>query len=306
VGNAFDNTIVGNAGINLLDGGGGADTLLGGGGNDTYVVDHVGDLVVESDNQGYDTVKTSLSSYLLTPNVEALTYTGTGSFRGTGNELANQITGGAADDVLDGGVGADRLVGGKGNDLYYVDNAGDVVVENAGEGFDTVIVTASSYKAAANVEAVVFVGSGNFTGFANATGSTSVTGGNGNDMLVGGAGNDILTGGGGNDVLSGGAGADTFVFSGLTGMGVDRITDFVSGTDRIQLNAAGFGITAIGDLSFAAGAAPAATDNHPTLLYNNGTGALYFDPTGGSSVDQVLLATLDNRPSLALSDFLIA
>lgn len=66
----------------------------------------------------------------------------------------------------------------------------------------------------------------------------SFTGGFGADVLTGGAGNDSLTGRGGNDVLTGGGGADTFRF-GITppgyGTGVDTITDFVAGLDKIAL-----------------------------------------------------------------------
>ena len=41
--------------------------------------------------------------------------------------------------------------GGAGNDIYFVDNASDAVVENAGEGTDAVFSTAN-YGLAANVE----------------------------------------------------------------------------------------------------------------------------------------------------------
>ena len=61
----------------------------------------------------------------------------------TGNDVANFLGGQTGDDVLagkagndalDGGSGADTMRGGAGNDIYYVDNVGDVVEENAGEG----------------------------------------------------------------------------------------------------------------------------------------------------------------------------
>ena len=107
-GNALDNVITGNGGVNVLDGGGGNDTLDGKGGNDPYYVDSAADIVIESANGGVDTVQTTTASYTLSNNVENLTFTGTGNFQGTGNNLDNTITGGTGNDSLYGGSGADR------------------------------------------------------------------------------------------------------------------------------------------------------------------------------------------------------
>ena len=63
-----------------------------------------------------------------------------------------------------------------------------------------------------------------------------VLGGSGRDTLMGTPGDDRITGGAGADVLTGGAGADTFVYLSLRDAG-DRITDFVPGTDRLDLSA---------------------------------------------------------------------
>ncbi|EJZ22635.1 M10 family metallopeptidase [Rhizobium sp. Pop5] len=136
IGNEADNTLWGNAGDDSLSGGSGNDTLIGGTGNDTYIVDDLGDVVTEGLNQGTDLINTSLSSYALTniANVENLTYTGSASFTGTGNALANRITGGAGNDLLDGGAGSDTLIGGAGNDIYVVDNSFDFVFEVANQG----------------------------------------------------------------------------------------------------------------------------------------------------------------------------
>jgi Ca2+-binding RTX toxin-like protein len=83
-------------------------------------------------------------------------------------------------------------------------------------------------------------GSGNDTLIANDSGCT-LTGGAGNDTLIGGTGNDRLVAGAGVDVLAGGGGADTFVFAvgdtaAATGQH-DRITDFTSGADHVDLSA---------------------------------------------------------------------
>jgi len=234
-GNALANTITGGAGNDVLNGGFGADSLIGGVGNDAYVVDNVGDVVVENAAEGTDTVWTNLSAYTLGANAENLTYFGTGAFTGTGNGLANTITGGAGNDVLNGGFGADSLIGGVGNDAYVVDNVGDVVVENAAEGTDTVWTNLSAYTLGANAENLTYFGTGAFTG----TGNALV------NIIVSGAGNDTLDGGAGADTLQGGAGNDIYV--------VDNAGDVVSeeanaGTDEIRTSLATYSIAAVANV----------------------------------------------------------
>ncbi|QHB28516.1 hemolysin-type calcium-binding bacteriocin [Pseudomonas monteilii] len=202
-GNTLNNIMFGGAGNDLLNGGAGADRLVGGLGNDIYVVDNLADVVIEATGAGTDSVRTTLASYTVGANVENLIYTGAGNFSGGGNTLNNILISGVGDDLLNGGAGADRMVGDLGNDTYVVDNAGDVLIEAAGAGTDSVRTTLASYTLGANIENLTYTGVGNFSGSGNTLDNT-ITSGAGNDLLNGGAGNDQLLGSSGNDTLNGG------------------------------------------------------------------------------------------------------
>ena len=102
------------------------------------------------------------------------------------------------------------MAGGPGNDIYIVDNAGDVATENANAGVDTIKTGLLSYTLPDNVENLVFTGLGPFIGTGNAL-NNAITGGVGIDTLTGGAGDDTLDGGLGPDRMAGGAGNDTYV-----------------------------------------------------------------------------------------------
>ncbi|SDN53347.1 peroxidase family protein [Pseudomonas jinjuensis] len=243
-GNALNNYMRGAAGNDVLIGGAGNDTMVGGAGHDTYEVTEAGDSVVELGGEGTDTVWTRLSSHTLGNNVEQLVYSGTGNFSGTGNALNNYLKGAGGNDVFIGRAGNDTMAGGAGHDTYEVTDAGDSVVELAGEGTDTVWTTLSSYTLGNNVEQLVYSGTGNFTGTGNAL-NNYLRGGAGNDVLDGGAGNDVVVGGAGNDTMNASLGDDIFVFS-AAGFGADRILGFdaiaTGGQDRLDISA--LGITA--------------------------------------------------------------
>ncbi|HMJ93720.1 MAG TPA: calcium-binding protein, partial [Allosphingosinicella sp.] len=138
IGNALDNRLTGNSNWNFLDGRAGADTMIGGQGNDTYVVDSLGDTIVELAGEGEDTVRSAVT-FTLGQHLENLTLIGTAAVNGTGNASANRILGNDGANVLDGGGGMDFMEGGLGNDTYYVDSNGETVNEHPGGGIDTVI-----------------------------------------------------------------------------------------------------------------------------------------------------------------------
>jgi Ca2+-binding RTX toxin-like protein len=144
----------------------------------------------------------------------------------TGDGGANMLAGRGGDDsldgrggsdLLDGGSGADSMTGGAGDDIYFVDEIGDSVIESSGGGTDEVRTGLASYSLAAlaNVE--------------NLKASSDVDhdfrGSVGNNVLTGGAGSDFLRlYDGGNDSAFGGAGNDVILFGGAMSW-----ADFVDG-----------------------------------------------------------------------------
>ena len=181
-------TLLGGAGNDLLNGGASADFMLGGTGNDVYVVDNSVDQVIENAGEGNDTVFASID-YRLTANVDNLILQGGADLQGFGNSAANAIFGNTGNNILDGDAGSDTMTGGAGNDAYIVDNTGDIVVENPGEGDDTVFAS-TNYALTANVENLILQGAGDLQGQGNNL-INRIFGNSGSNLLDGGAGADI-------------------------------------------------------------------------------------------------------------------
>ncbi|MFO0005913.1 MAG: calcium-binding protein, partial [bacterium] len=117
-----------------------------------------------------------------------------------GNDLENE---------LNGGAGADVMIGGAGSDFYIVDDAGDVVMEHHHGGVD-VVLSSISYILSDNVEKLILAANaGDLNGAGNAQNNTLI-GNEGRNVLSGGAGNDWLNGASGDDTLIGGEGQDVF------------------------------------------------------------------------------------------------
>jgi Ca2+-binding RTX toxin-like protein len=68
-----------------------------------------------------------------------------------------RIYGSAGDDTMAGTSDADTMCGGLGNDGYVVNNQGDVIIEYANQGYDTVYASID-YRLDENVEALVLTG----------------------------------------------------------------------------------------------------------------------------------------------------
>jgi Ca2+-binding RTX toxin-like protein len=224
--------IFGFAGNDMINGGGGSDTLFGGAGDDTFVFatpDPAPDTIVELLNEGTDLVRSTITVAALAANVENLTLEGTVAINGTGNILANIITGNSAINTLSSGGNVDSLIidtliGKAGNDIYIVDSTNDVVTEVAGEGTDTVN-SAVTFTLPANVENLILTGTGAISGTGNVLANTitgniaanTLNAGNNTagttiiDTLIGKAGNDIYVVDSTNDVVTevAGEGTDT-------------------------------------------------------------------------------------------------
>ena len=178
---------------------------------------------------------------------------GAGADTLAGNQAANRLEGDAGNDRLDGrdgpdlligGAGADTLIGGAGHDTFLVQDALDLVVEDAsrfGE-IDTLrvampdLVTLPAGVEMLRLDAAGRAGRG--------TGAHELLVGNAApNRLESGGGHDVIEGRGGDDTLVGGWGQDSFVMR--RGDGFDRIEAFTPGQDRLVLIGFGFDAPAL-------------------------------------------------------------
>ena len=281
IGNEADNSLQGGAGNDTLNGEAGADTLVGGDGSDTYYVDNTGDVVTETNANakvgGSDWVITSLSAYTLGANVEAGRILSAGSANLTGNALNNWLYAGAGDNVLDGGAGSDTASYNFAATGVTVSLAITGAQSTGGSGSDTLI---------------------NFENLYGSKYNDTLTGKAAGNALYGDSGNDTLNGGAGADTLVGGTGNDTFVLASVTDTGItkgtwDVITDFVSGTDKIDLSAIDASTLTAGDQAFGS-------------LTVGGTFSGAFAATASLYYDNVARVLYGNNDADAQADFAIA
>ncbi|MFP1631676.1 calcium-binding protein [Zhengella sp. ZM62] len=257
-----DDEITGSGGNDDLVGDAGSNSATLIGGNDT-IRGHGGDDVI------YGDARSSSGSGSSVDCGNDILYGGDGNdtIYGDVGISGGMVSGG--NDVIQGGAGADALFGGDGYDLLsYVDSTAGVQVSlatNTAAGGDAAGDTFSGFEnLVGSGHADFLVGSGGANHINGRAGDDTVAGGAGNDTLIGDAGDDLLLGNNGNDTLIGGQGrdvlhggnhADTFVYRALSDSGVlyagrDRIQDFLSGTDVIDLSALDADTGTAGDQAF--------------------------------------------------------
>ncbi|NES00293.1 MAG: hypothetical protein F6J86_42005, partial [Symploca sp. SIO1B1] len=323
-GTTLDDQLIGDAGNNDLHGSDGNDILIGGAGNDRLFggtgVDYFdggegNDLVYFEENSAVTAdLSQGRATYINDAGIEVVE-TLINIERLVGTAFDDQLIGDAGNNDLHGIDGNDILIGGDGNDRLFGGTGVDYF--DGGEGNDIVYfeensaVTAdlsqgrATYLNDAGVEVVESLI--NIERLVGTAFNDQLIGDVGDNDLHGSDGNDILLGGVGDDLLEGGTGADIFGFS-SPNQGIDTITDFNSTQgDLIQISANDFGggLT-IGTLDidqFTIGSA--ATQASDRFIYNDTTGALFFDPDGTGALAQIQFAQLSGGVALTNNDIFV-
>ncbi len=187
-----------------------ADALLGTAGDDIFLVDNAGDRITEAANAGFDRVETTLDSYTLAGNVEALIRRGAADFMGNGNALANVMIGGAGSDALNGLGGNDDIAGNSGDDMLSGGNGEDLLSGQSGS--DVLLGGWQSDTLSGGTGADRLVGDQEWLSSQGA--NDRLDGGDDADLLIGDATNIYGSGKGGSDRLTGGAGDDILIGDG--------------------------------------------------------------------------------------------
>ena len=311
-GGVGNDTLVVGSGRDFFLGPGGADTVSGDGEDDVLSGDDGDDLLDGGD--GNDDVDGGAGNDVLDGGAGNDTLAG-----GSGDRLWGED----GNDVLDGGAGADRMSGGAGNDSYFVESAGDQVIETGGN--DTVY-SSISYTLGENAvdgrgdlenlrllgtESINATGNGLNNLLVGNDGNNVLDGSAGADTLWAAAGNDTLIGGTGRDTMAGGSGSDTFIFigthfGGATMESADIIRDFRGAeADLIDLSGVDANSALSGDQMFAFIGTSAFTGSAGQLRYEQVSGNTYVsgDFDGDGLAD--FMVRLDGLHTLANVDFLL-
>jgi Ca2+-binding RTX toxin-like protein len=315
-GNEIAQFIFGNAGANILNGGidNLRDTLVGGIGNDTYIINSSVDIIIELPDGGFaDRAKASVSFSLAADDyiefLETTNAAGISAINLTGNGLSQTITGNAGANILNGGIDlvGDTLIGGLGNDTYIINSSNDDITELAGGGTADRALCSVGF-ALATGDNVEFLQTTN----AALTTAINLLGNEFAQTITGNAGANALFGRGGNDTLTGGLGNDIFFFDTFPDPVANRdvITDYNAAADTIYLEDGVFiGISAGGHLLnptlFKNLTTGGLVDADDRILYNDTTGALFYDGDGSGVGVAIQFATLNGAPTVDFTDFFV-
>lgn len=225
----------------------------------------------------------------------------------------DRLTGGAGDDRLQNDAGNDTLDGGTGSDtVFFTGNVGVTInlglttAQVTGYGTDTLLNIENLQTGGGNDD---LSGTGSANRLQSGAGNDILRGGAGNDLLYGGTGADRLIGGTGRDMLFGGGddgATDVFVFSDVadSGKGATRdvISDFVAGTDDIDLAGIDANTALAGNQAFT-WAATTATANAVWYTVSGTSLLLRGDVTGDGVYDfEIQLA---RTTALAATDVIL-
>ncbi len=352
-GSPADDVISAGAGDDTIIGSNGNDSLYGGAGNDSLFSagsPRAGTPEIINGGEGTDFAsivrwnQTKAFEFTVSPSgtqilsdtteivsIERVEFMGgSGNDKLTGGALADTLEGylgsdtldgGGGDDELYGGGGIDSLIGGTGNDTFLIRDAGDAIVEVAGQGTDTVLTTLdfslATLGAVENLKAEKAEDSAAISLTGNALANTLVgnagrnilKGSAGNDRLEGLVGDDLLYGGTGKDTLIGGAGNDSFVFDTRPNKttNVDTILGFSSQDDTIRLENAIFkGLKKTGTLSKSAFVlGTKAKDANDRILYDKKRGDVLYDADGTGKTAAVKIIKIIDKATLKHADFFV-
>src|SRR5262245_11401915 len=319
-----NDSLVGTEGNDAINGLGGNDTIDGRGGNDTLDGGIGDDFIMGTGRvlggDGNDVLETPFFAS-----------GDTTLFGGAGNDTLfgfDELNGEDGDDLLHADPSAALpMNGGAGNDTVWNFDLNDTV--DGGAGSDTVLVfeqrpllinlaagtmtdkTGAISASLLNVENIDRLqqevdGRDDHTYFFD----DYLIGSDANNDLRAGSGNDTVDGGLGNDTLTTGAfDDDVMTFSSApASANADVILGFHSGGTHLQLELAAYsnlgarGNFVSGDARFAANAAGTAQDASDRVIYNTGTGQLWYDADGSGAGAAQLIATLQGAPALAATD----
>jgi Ca2+-binding RTX toxin-like protein len=265
---------------------------------------------------------------------------GNNSFRVTSpsTTVSYRIQTGSGNNSVVTGAGADTVFGGVGNDTLDSGSGNDTV--NAGIGNDSVLGEAGNDELFGDVgtdsvtgglgDDTLYGGGGNDTleggdgddYFVGGDGNDIIRGGIGADTILGGAGNDSITGGDGDDVvlpgagrntLEGGAGRDRFRLGSDAAVGnrrqLNQITDFTPKGDVIEISkkllpGSGLKTGKLSASDFQAVARIGSSSSDAKLVYDRGTGILYYNPSREGAANVPLLQ-LNGKPNVSAGNFSI-